>query len=173
MTYDFTILRQLRKKKGLTIANLSELCGVSYVALSKLERNQGNPELKTLDRISRALELPTHNLLALAERKHPVRAKEVRDEPHMEKAKTRHVSLDGVRIIYLEAQKGMAGVAPEMHQDDYEHCYVLKGRVRVTIRGTEHDLGPGEGIVWDCFFDHMYQALEASTFITVLTPKRP
>lgn len=54
MTYDFTVLRELRKKRKLTIAKLSEMCNVSYVAISKLERNQGNPELKTLDRISRA-----------------------------------------------------------------------------------------------------------------------
>ena len=67
MTYDFAIIRHLRKRLGLTIFGLSEKCGVSYVALSKLERNLGNPELKTLDKIARALGLETHNLLALAE----------------------------------------------------------------------------------------------------------
>ena len=34
MTYDFSILHDLRKTRNMTIADLSEKCGVSYVALS-------------------------------------------------------------------------------------------------------------------------------------------
>jgi transcriptional regulator with XRE-family HTH domain len=172
MTYDFTILRTLRKKKGATIGELSQKCGVSYVALSKLERNQGNPELRTLDRISRALGLPTHSLLALAAGKYPVRAKE-ETRTILEVVDCRFVNLDGTRILFLKAPKGAHGYGPEFHQDDYEHCYVLEGRVRVTIRGTDYDLGPGEGLVWDCLFDHNYEALEKSILIVILIPKRP
>ena len=169
MTYDFSVLRELRKKRKLTIADLSAKSGVSYVAISKLERNQGNPELKTLDRISRALQLPTHNLLALAEQKHPFQTKEIRCKLLDNKADCRHIDLEGLRVLHITAQRGATGLAPEFHRDDYEHC----GKLKVMVRGSEYILGPGEALKWDCFFEHNYEALEPTTYITVLTPKRP
>ncbi len=172
MTYDFGILRELRKHRKMTIAELSKRSGVSYVAISKLERNQANPELKTLDRISQALEMPTHNLLALAEQKHPTRAEEDTCTI-LEKAECRHVNLDGLRIFVISAPKGAKGHQAEFHKDDYEHCFVLDGKVRVCIRGSEYTLGPGEALSWDCFFDHSYETLEDSEWVAILTPKRP
>lgn len=172
MTYDFSVLRELRKKRGLTISKLSEQCGVSYVALSKLERNQGNPELKTLDRIGRALGMPTHNLLALAEQRHPTHASE-KTSKTLGKASCRHVDLDGTRIFCIDAPKGSRGAGTEFHRDDYERCFVLDGKLKITVRGSEYMLGPGEGLCWDCVFEHDFEAVEPSKFITVLTPKRP
>jgi len=172
MPYDFSVLRELRKRRRLTIARLSELCGVSYVAISKLERNQANPELKTLDRIAQALDLPTHNLLALAEQKRPTRAKATTAKI-LQTGKCRHVDLGGTRIFYGTAPKGACGVAPEFHRDDYEHCFVLDGKLRASVRGATYTLGPGDALVWDCVFEHNYEVLEDATFIGVLTPKRP
>jgi transcriptional regulator with XRE-family HTH domain len=172
MTYDFGILRELRKKRKMTIAELSERSGVSYVAISKLERNQGNPELKTLDRISQALQMPTHNLLALAEQKHPTRAEETVCKI-LEVADCRHVNLDGVRIFAISAPKGAQGRQPEFHKDDYEHCYLLSGKVKISIRGSEYTLKPGQALSWDCIFEHNYEAIEDSDWIAILTPKRP
>jgi len=172
MTYDFTILRALRKRKGITIGELSKQCGVSYVALSKLERNQGNPELRTLDRISRALGIATHNLMSLAERKHPVQCKE-EVRTILETVTCRFVNMDGTRILYLKAPKGAHGTEPDFLQDDYEHCYVLEGRLKVTIRGSDYELTGGQALVWDCLFDHNFEAIEDTVLIIVLVPKRP
>ena len=172
MTYDFSALRDLRKHRNLTIKGLSKLCHVSYVALSKLERNQGNPELKTLDRISKALGLATHNLLTLAAREQPVASAE-RKCRLFGKSACRYVELDGMRLFIVHAPKGASGDAPSYHRDDYERCFVLKGRLKVTVRGKEYRLGAGEGLAWDSLFDHHYEVLESSSFIKMLTPKRP
>jgi len=172
MTYDFSVLRELRKKRKMTIADLSKRSGVSYVAISKLERNQGNPELKTLDRISQALQMPAHNLLALAEQKHPIRVEETTCKI-LEVANCRLVNLDGIRIFSITAPKGARGRQPEFHMDDYEHCFVLSGKVRITIRGSEYTLGSGQALSWDCIFEHNYHVIENSEWIAILTPKRP
>jgi len=42
--YDFSILRDLRKRSGLNIADVSARSGVSAAVISKLERN---PKLDT------------------------------------------------------------------------------------------------------------------------------
>jgi transcriptional regulator with XRE-family HTH domain len=171
MTYDFTVLRELRKRRNLTILKLSKLCGVSYVALSKLERNQGNPELKTLDRISRALGMAAHNLLALAEQREPLGASE-KVCRILGKAECRFVELDGTRLFVVKAPKGAGGDEPSFHRDDYERCFVLEGRVKIRIRGRDFQLGPGEGLIWDALTDHQYDVVEPSSFIKMLTPKR-
>jgi transcriptional regulator with XRE-family HTH domain len=172
MTYDFSVLREIRKRKGLTIAGFSKKCGVSYVVLSKLERNQGNPELRTLDRITQALGMTSHNLLALADRQRPIRAAE-QTAKILGKATCRFVNLDGTRVFVIRAPKGAAGCEAAFHgSDDYERCFVLEGRLKVVVRDGEYLLGPGEGLMWDSLFDHSYEAVEPTTFIEILTPKQ-
>ncbi|MCX5677443.1 MAG: XRE family transcriptional regulator [Planctomycetota bacterium] len=172
MTYDFGILHDLRKTRNMTIADLSKKCGVSYVALSKLEHNQGNPELKTLDRIAQALGINTPNLLALADRQHPIQATE-QSARILGKATCRFVNLGGTRIFVIRAPKGAAGNEAAMHSDDYERCFVLEGRLKINVREHEYTLKAGEGLVWDSLYDHAYEALEATTFVKVLSPKHP
>jgi len=170
MPYDFGVLRELRKRRRLTIGQFSELCKISYVALSRLERNQGNPELKTLDRISHAMGMSTHSLLALAERQRPSQAKEQTCKV-LGKADCRHVDLDGTRIFCTRAPRGAVGNASEFHKDDHERCFVLDGKLKVTVGGNNYLLGPGEAMGWDCLVEHNVEVVEPATFITVLTPK--
>ncbi len=170
MTYDFGIIRHLRKKNGLTIYGLSERCGVSYVALSKLERNLGNPELKTLDKIARALDIETHNLLALAEHDRPVIVDCVKSQ---EKGFDLLRSQTGnVRVALVKGAKGTEGGADHQHRDDYETCMVLEGKLRLHIRESQYDVNAGQSVQFDCIFEHYYEVLEDATFIHVLVAKR-
>ncbi|MBE3098478.1 MAG: helix-turn-helix domain-containing protein [Planctomycetes bacterium] len=171
MTYDFSVLREIRKRKDLTITGLSKKCGISYVSLSKLERNQGNPELKTLDRVARALGMTSHNLLALADQQRPTPAAE-QTAKVLGKATCRFVNLDGTRVFVIRAPKGAAGSEAAFHGDDHERCFVLEGRLKVVVRDSEYVLGPGQGLTWDSLFEHSYEALEHATFIKILTPKQ-
>ncbi len=173
MTYDFSILREIRKRRKLTIDTLSEMADVSYVSISKLERNEGNPGLKTLDRICRALQMPTHNLLALAERKHPAKVTEETSETLGGKAKARLVKLDDVAVFHITARKGARGAAVECTDGQYQRCFVLEGKVRITIHGSPYTLKAGEGLCWDGFHEHAYEVLERSSFVAIVTPKRP
>ena len=171
MTYDFSIIRHLRKRLGLTIFGLSEKCGVSYVALSKLERNLGNPELKTLDRIARALSLETHNLLALAEHDRPqiIDAKEGSDPQGIT---GRTADFENIKVAYGRAARGAKGIAEHQHRDDYEICLVLSGRLQLHVRDSVYDIGPGQAVRFDCIFDHSYEVVEDVVFVHVLVAKR-
>lgn len=171
MTYDFSIIRHLRKKMGLTIYGLSEKCGVSYVALSKLERNLGNPELKTLDRIARALDIETHNLLALAEHDRPqiVDAVKELDESGFE---FNRATLAGIHVSLVRGQRGTVGAGDHTHGDDYEICFVLTGKVRLTVKNSDYEVNEGQAVRFDCIFDHNYELLEDSTLIHVLIAKQ-
>lgn len=55
---EFSIVQELisaRKEKGLTQKQLSELTGIPQADISRLENGDGNPSLKTLQRIAGGL----------------------------------------------------------------------------------------------------------------------
>jgi len=56
-------VRQLRKKKGWTLEQLSTACGVSRSMLSQIERNQANPTLGVAFRIAQAFGMSLGNLV--------------------------------------------------------------------------------------------------------------
>lgn len=62
-------VRELRKKKGWTLEQLSSSCGVSRSMLSQIERNQANPTLGVAYRIAQAFGLSLGELLDLPERR--------------------------------------------------------------------------------------------------------
>ena len=66
---DFRILRDLRKRAGLSIAELSARCGVAASVISRLERNQSVGEVSTLYRIARVFGLTLSDLIALVEKR--------------------------------------------------------------------------------------------------------
>jgi transcriptional regulator with XRE-family HTH domain len=172
VAYDFSVLRELRKRRGLTLEGLSKVSSVSYVVLSKLERNQGNPGLKTLDSIAKVLGLATHNLLALAEQQEPCSAW-ARTHKMPNNAECQVLELDGMRLLVVRAPKGAAGNEPVPLRDDHVRCLVLEGALKITVRGKDYVLKSGDGLMWDGVLDHRYEALEPSAFIKILSPKRP
>jgi len=56
-------VRALRKRRGLTQEGLAVRSGVSAKFLGEIERGIANPSLDVLDRLARALNLPTWELL--------------------------------------------------------------------------------------------------------------
>ena len=65
--FDFSILREIRKRADMTLSDLSKLSGVSIAVISKLERNQTQAEVGTLYKIGRVFGMRATDLLTLAE----------------------------------------------------------------------------------------------------------
>ena len=66
-SFDFSILREIRKRSGMTLNDLSEKSGVSLGVISKLERNQSQAEVNTLFKIGRVFGMRATDILTLAE----------------------------------------------------------------------------------------------------------
>src|SRR5271170_5974669 len=66
---------RLRKGYGLSLADLSEQSGVAKSIISQIERNETNPTLATIWRLSQALDVSIERVLQAAE-----------DEPFLEKS---------------------------------------------------------------------------------------
>ena len=163
--YDFSILRELRKREGLSIAEFSENSGVSASVISKLERNQSVAELETIFRLARVLGLTASDLIALAENRtaHLARSKKYKNEGFSFES----VNYGNMRCIRGTAPAGSKISKPRMHRDDYELCWVLKGHLVFYLPNEKHELRAGESIQFDAMLAHTYEALEDCEIILV------
>ena len=155
---DFSVIRQLRKDASMTLENVSEKSGVSIAVLSRLERNQQICEIETLYRLARVFNLSASDLLGLAESTaaHPKRAESYRSG-FFEFEK---VSYAGIDCFLAEAHAGSELTRPEAHGDEFEICWVLEGRLRISLPAETHELGPGEALQFDAVLPHTYEVLE-------------
>ena len=163
--YDFSVLRDLRRREGLSIAQVSERSGVSAAVISKLERNRTLAGLDTLYRIGRVFGMHPSDLVKLSEARSAHREQAV--ERKANGFQLREVRYGNVKCLHGQAQAGSSLSRPEIHSDDYEVCWVLKGRLRFRLPNETHDLKPGEAIQFDAILEHTYEALEESEFLIV------
>jgi len=57
-------IRQLRKKSGYTQSRLSEMVGIDYKYLQRIEgKNPPNLKLETLEKLAKAFKIPLSKLL--------------------------------------------------------------------------------------------------------------
>lgn len=163
--YDFSILRDLRKREGLNIAEFSESSGVSASVISKLERNQCVAELETIFRLARVLGLTASDLIALAENRSAHRASSEHYKNHG--FSFERVTYSNMRCIHGKGPKGAKASKPKLHRDDYELCWVLKGKLIFYLPNEKHELRAGESIQFDAMLEHTYEALEDCEIILV------
>ncbi len=57
-------LRELRKKKGLTLERLGETAGLDVKYLGGIERGRENPTVATLEKLAGALSVKVHQILS-------------------------------------------------------------------------------------------------------------
>lgn len=60
-------VRELRRRKALTQAELAEVAGVSVDTIVKLENGRHDPRPKTIRKLARALDVPVERLTVGAE----------------------------------------------------------------------------------------------------------
>lgn len=163
--YDFTVLRELRKREKLSIATVSSQSGVSPAVISKLERNQTVAELETLFKLSRVFGMSATDLLSLAESR----------TAHKNTA-TIHgaggfefdtLQYANVRALRGRAKAGAKVSRPEVHRDDYEVCWVLSGKILFRLPSETHQLSAGEAIQFDAILDHTYEAVEDCELVII------
>lgn len=156
--YDFSVLRDLRKREGLTIGEVSGRSGISPAVISRLERNQAQAELSTLYRLSRVFAINVADLISLAEFRSTYRKEETSSIEGG--IRFRRIEYSNARCIYGEGPKGAQLSRPEIHRDDYEICWVLSGSVLVRLPNEQQQLDAGQSVQFDAILEHSYEVLE-------------
>ncbi len=154
-----TALRQKRLAHGLTIADVSELAGISRGMLSKIENGQSATSLDTLHRLARALGV---SLSALFRDVDVVEgnAQLVRADEGMEVVRRgtrrghtyRLLAYDqGPRKLFepfLISMDDASEVFPTFQHPGTEFIHMLQGRMVYRHGKDTHELGPGDSLTF-------------------------
>ncbi|WP_079406683.1 helix-turn-helix domain-containing protein [Streptomyces sp. 3211] len=150
-------LRALRRRRGTTLAQLSESTGISLSTLSRLESGQRRPTLELLLPLARAHRVALDELVGAPETGDP----RIRPRPFVRHGST-YIPLTrnfGGVHAFKQILPPLEGPPPEPSlqvHEGYEWLYVLSGRIRLLL--GEHDLvlGPGEAAEFDTHTPHAF-----------------
>ncbi len=176
-SYNFRILRVLRRRVNLTLEQLAERSGLTYATVGAVETNKTQPSLKTLDAIAGALQISTSSLLALAEHRLVQRRRsEYERSPDSNNEEQGHDKCRIARyaqgkVIRVVADVGDCVHVMGLHEDVHEICYVLSGCVELVVDGTRYELCSDDTILFDGLLDHAYIQKQQGEYITVHIPK--
>lgn len=163
--YDFSILREIRKRNEMSLKKVAESSGVSIAVISKLERNQTIGELETIYKIGRVFGMNPSELLALAENRS---AQKRKSQQHKSgDFKFNEIRYGNIRCLYGQGKAGSKVSDPKIHQDDYEVCWVLNGKLLFHLPHEQNELVSGDAIQFDALLEHTYEALEDTEFIII------
>ncbi len=163
--YDFSILRDLRKREGLSIAEVAARSGVSTAVISRLERNQTLAELETIHRLARVFGLNPSDLIAIAENRSAHKERERRRTT--DGFRFREIRYGNIRCLQATAKAGARVSRPKVHRDDYELCWVQRGALDFRLPNERFRLKAGEAIQFDALLEHAYEAAEDVEFLII------
>lgn len=155
-------LRQLRQERNLNISQLAELCGVSGVMLSQIEKGTANPTINTIWKIANGLKLPYTILMEPPQETVSVITP---DEAEMQ------YSLDGncrifcylpvsqrrkYEICSLEVEPEETYISPGHPPRSRELAIVSEGEIEISIGGQTYPLQKGEALAFSAGMPHEY-----------------
>lgn len=164
--FDFSIIRTLRKKRGITAEELARRANLTRATVAKIEGGDSNPTIETIEALSSVFQLTSSELIRLAE------------VVHCEIAITKTFAADGFKgdhiwfpsfeVYCIRADAGVRKESdPEFHENTAEICLVLSGEVKVTVRGQSHVLGPGMALRFKALYEHHFDVIQKAEFLLI------
>lgn len=144
-------LKQIRKKRGLTLENLAEISGVSKSMLGEIERGGTNPTILVLWKIAEGLRIPLTRLIKEEELDYTIvreRDLKVIDEEveYCIYSVFPYYNLHKSEILKLEiAPHSKLSNSGHMNGVD-EYIFVVKGNVNLILDNEEFVLNEGDSI---------------------------
>jgi transcriptional regulator with XRE-family HTH domain len=148
-------LRDLRHRRGYTLAELAAETGISTSTLSRLESGERRPALELLLPLARAYGVTLDELVDAPPTGDPrVHLRPVKRFGMTMLPLTRRAG--GIQAYKLVIPEGPPREPELKTHDGYEWVYVLNGRLRVVL--GEHDLvlSPGEAAEFDTRVPHWF-----------------
>lgn len=151
-------LRALRRKREITLADLSTTTGISVSTLSRLESGQRRPTLELLLPLARAYGVQIDELVGAPPTGDPrVHLRPVTHHGMTMVPLTRRAG--GVQAYKLIIPPARKDPAPQTHEG-YEWIYVLSGRLRLILGDQDLVLTSGEAAEFDTRLPHWFASAD-------------
>jgi len=175
-------VRELRKKRGWTLDELSAACGVSRSMLSEIERGRANPTLVVAYRIARAFGITVGELVETPEAAQRVQVIRAEDRAYHYRS-DRHCRIRTLSPLHLEKAvefyevvllPGSALRSGPHFDGSREMVTVREGAVRVRSGSETDDLRSGDSAHYPADVPHALENLsdgETVLFLVVTYPQ--
>ncbi len=168
-------IKGIREAKGISYEELSHITGFDVDLLIKIEKNEIQPQLGTLVKLSKALESAFSRLVSgVGDKLYSITRKDARKvDSRSSSAKgkqlyTYHSMAPEVKGRHMEALMVTLGENPDQEMsvhDGEEFIYVIEGTVFTKIGEESFDLEPGDSVYYLSTTPHMVAAKQGKAVI--------
>jgi transcriptional regulator with XRE-family HTH domain len=165
-----TNARELRTRKGWSLADAAKEAGIGKSTLAQLEAGTANPSLETLWAISRAYGVPVGTLIGSGQgRSRLVKADQ---RPLVQSAHHSYQiqmllslgPITGLDVTLLETEPGEPRISQPHLPGSIEHVYVIQGSLLISPGdGTLAELSAGDFLSFPSGVEHSYETLTPHT----------
>lgn len=160
------VVRAYRKQQNITVAELSDLTGLSIGMLSKIENGNTSPSLNTLQTLANALSVPLTSLFKQYEERREAVHTKAGQGLDVERAGTRaghhytllgHIGANASGVIvepYLITLNSEADTFQTFQHGGIETIYMLEGEVNYRHGAEIYALKPGDTLFFDADAPH-------------------
>ena len=169
-------IQRLRKAYNLSLSELAEQSGVAKSIISQIERNETNPTLATIWRLSQALDVSIERVLAANDEEPFIEKSSRADTPILvsEDGKVRLGIIGWVKTIewlqWYEVSADLGGVLDsDPHQrGSVESLSVSEGGFEVEIGGVVQRVRAGETLRYRCDRPHIVRCTSGPARATMV-----
>lgn len=169
-------IRDIRKRKKITIAQMSDKVGLSKGFISNIENNNTSPSLNTLQTIATYLDVPLPYLLLEKKQHMKVVRKAERAYTTFNDIKIEHLTAtqSGLRLMHVQLPPGASTGEAIAHEGEESHL-VIKGTVHAEQGEDKVIAKEGDSFSWNASVPHYVKNIseeEAIILIAVYTEDR-
>ena len=159
-------VRTYRRKREITVAELSSITGISIGMLSKIENGNTSPSLTTLQSLANALSVPLTNFFRRFEETRTAVHTKAGAGVELEREGTRanhqynllgHIGSNASGVMvepYLITLSDKSDVFPTFQHAGIETIYMLDGEVEYRHGDNVYHLRPGDTLFFDADAPH-------------------
>lgn len=176
-------VRSFRKAQQITVAELSDLTGLSIGMLSKIENGNTSPSLSTLQTLANALSVPLTSFFRQYEERREAVHTKAGDGVEIERAGTRaghnynllgHIGSNSSGVIvepYLIKLTEESDTFETFQHGGIETIYMLEGSVEYRHGPNIYSLRPGDTLFFDADAPHGPETLTKlpATYLSIIS----
>lgn len=164
--FDFSIVRTLRMKRGMSAEELAKAANLTRATIAKIENGNVNPTMSTVEALAGVFQLMSSELVRMAE---VACCEEAMIKPlKNESIEGKHIYFSNFEMFHIRARAGATIKSdPKFHENTAEICYVLSGKVKIMVGEQSYELSSGAVLRFKALLEHHISILESSELIMI------
>jgi len=172
-------IRANRLEKNMSIKELAKRTGLTSGFISQVERNQTEPSITSLRKLSQALDVAVFHFFIEDKNNKTVVRKDQRQKLQFPNSHLVYELLSPdlnrqMEMFYARLESGAATCDEPLSHNGEEVIYVLKGQMEIQIGDERHDLQAGDSIYYFANIPHriVNTGDKDLEFVSTITPPR-